>query len=227
MLYMTHVLEKQMAIKLRQKGKSLSNIAKQLFVSKSTVSLWCQKIILTRTQLEVLARNTLKGQEKGRKKSAESKRAHKINTIETFKKEGIENIAKLTDRELLIAGVGLYWGEGSKKFKLSFINSDPVLIKFMFIWFQRIFNLKKEDFMPRIFINQSHQYRVDTVVSFWAHELGLPKSQFGKVTLLRIKSKKIYPNHNTYYGVLALRIRRGTKNLYRMLGLIEGLKRGI
>lgn len=169
----------------------------------------------------------IEGQQEGRTKAIQINRQKKSDTIEYYRKEGIQSIGTLSPRELLVAGVGLYWGEGSKKGKLSFINSDPTLILFMYTWFRRVFLLKKEDFMPRIFINHSHKDRVDTVVDFWAKKLNLPQSQFGKVTLLKMSQKKKYLNRDTYYGVLALRIRKGTYKLYRMLGLIEGLKRGI
>lgn len=224
---MRFIAEHAKAINLRKNGYSIPHIAKELSVSKSTASLWCRKVKLTKDQIHDLQKGMLKGLASGRLKAAEIKRSLKLNTIEKYAKEGIEGVGRLSARDLLMVGIGLYWGEGSKNGKLSFINSDPVLIKFMMVWFQKVFALKKEDFMPRIFINHSHKYRSDQVINFWSKQLNLPKTQFGNITLLKIKSKKRYPNHDTYFGVLALRIRRGTNNLYRMLGLIGGVKHAI
>ncbi len=65
-------------------------------------------------------------------------------------------------RDLLVAGISLYWGEGVKspKSALVFVNSDPDTILFMYKWFHEIFDIKKDDFMPRVFINEMHKSRI-------------------------------------------------------------------
>ncbi|MDO8590989.1 MAG: hypothetical protein Q7R65_03365 [bacterium] len=224
---MTLVHKREKALVFRTQGLSLSEIASKLIVSKSTVSLWCQNISLTKMQLQRLKKKMVVSQEQGRLRAIEAIRAKKLKKVEGYRMDGLRDISKLSKKEFLVTGIGLYWGEGSKSGKLSFINSDPELIKFMYIWFQKVFGIKKADFMPRVFINISHKDRIDKVINFWSKQLKLPKSQFGKVTLLKMSQKKVYANRETYYGVLALRIRKGTNGLYRILGLIEGLKRGI
>lgn len=218
---------KHRAIMLRKEGASFGEIAKSVLASKSTVSLWCRDIPLTKMQQQKLKNNMLKTLAFSRLKAAETNRNKKLRKIKKYEEEGLHSIQTLSKKEFLVAGLGLYWGEGSKSGKLSFINSDPELIVFMFSWFQKIMDIKPEDFMPRIFINEIHKNRINTVIDFWSARLGLPKEQFGNPTFLKMKQKKKYHNHDQYYGMLAIRVRNGTNLKYRILGLIEGLKRGI
>lgn len=51
---MAKVKEKQQVLLLRRKGESIKDIAKKLYVSKGSVSLWCQEIVLTPKQATVL-----------------------------------------------------------------------------------------------------------------------------------------------------------------------------
>ena len=68
------------------------------------------------------------------------------------------------------------------------------------------------------------QSREKIVLKFWSGLLGLPDHQFRKVVFIKVKNKKVYENHNSYYGVLALRVRKGTSPKYLALGLIEECK---
>ena len=123
-------------------------------------------------------------------------------------------------------GTALYWGEGSKtdNSKLAFINSDPDMIVFMKRWLKEIAVVSDEDFMPRVFINEIHRARIHKVVGFWAQLLELPMEQFGKPIFLKTKLKKKYDNHDSYFGVLQLGVRKGTSLKYQILGLIDALK---
>lgn len=161
---------------------------------------------------------------KGRLIGAEMNKRKKIEMIEMYKKQGVEHIGSITKRDLFVIGVSLYWAEGSKKDgKLAFVNSDPLMILLMYRWFQEVQKVPKEDFMPRIFINEMHRSRADVVLSFWSGLLKLPAEQFGNITFLKMKQKKVYSNYDQYYGILSLRIRRSSKLKYQILGLINGV----
>jgi transposase len=47
---MAKTKEKQKAVILRKRGKSINEIAHTLGVSKSSVSTWCRDVILTESQ---------------------------------------------------------------------------------------------------------------------------------------------------------------------------------
>jgi len=122
-------------------------------------------------------------------------------------------------------GAALYWAEGSKGSKLSFVNSDPQMILFMYRWFQESLGVKNEEFIVRVFINEMHAPRISVVVAFWKNLLNLPKDQFRSTVFIKTKQRKVYENHDMYYGMLALRIRRSTHLLYKIEGLINAIKK--
>ncbi len=223
---MTRFDKKRKAHNFRRKGFSINTIAERLKISKSTASIWCKNILLSLDQKQVLLEKSALAALEGRLKGAYVNKQKKLKKIEFYKNKGITEIGKLSRRDFFIAGIALYWGEGSKKDeKFSIVNSDPALIFFMFRWFQELFKIPKTDFMPRIFINSIHAYRIDQVLKFWSSLLELPIEQFKKPTFLYIKSKKVYTNHKDYYGVLALRVKSPSLHRYRMLGLIGAMKK--
>ena len=213
-----------LARELRRDGWSIRNIAKHLEVSKASASIWCRDLELTDVQKEKLFRMATAGNLLGRMKGAEANHAKKIARIEFHRQAGRELLGALSKREHLIAGIALYWAEGSRKSKMSFVNSEPKMIEFMYRWFQDEMGIKKEEFMPRIFINAIHEPRIHIVVKFWADLLELPLEQFGKPVLLQGRPKKIYENYDSYYGTLHLEVRKSTELKYKILGLIEAMK---
>jgi len=100
------------------------------------------------------------------------------------------------------------------------INSDPRVILVMMRWFSEWFAVERSDFRPRIFISDTHRDREETLLRYWSDTLNLPRSLFTKTVFLP-KRKKVYENRDIYYGVLALRIRRGTRLKYRIIALLE------
>lgn len=210
------------AFTLRRRGWSINTIAKELGVAKSTTSIWCRDLELTPNQ-----RQQLKNKSNiGRLLGARANHNKKLERISYYLEKGEKDLGNLSERDLFIAGIALYWAEGTKKSgsKFSVSNSDPKLILFVFKWL-KLFGVKKSDIMPRVFINSIHETRMDDVVSFWAQLLKLPVEQFGKPVLLKDRPKKIYENHENYYGVMALHIRRGSELKYKTLGLIEAMSK--
>lgn len=221
---MAKVLERLQAEKLRKRGCSVGEIAKKLHVSKSAASLWCRDVVLSKKQHDTLKKRKIDGGHKGRMIGAQMNHQKKIARIEYHARAGRELFGYLSEREMLIAGATLYWGEGSKKTHLGFINSDKDMVIFMYQWFQSTAGVKKEDFIPRVFINALHRKRDEAIRQYWASLLGLPVSQFRKTAFIKRPNTKKYANHNNYFGMLSLRVRNSTDLKYRILGLIEGLK---
>lgn len=218
--------EKIKAQQLRREGWSVNAIAENLKVSKGTVSLWCLEIVLTKRQKDILKKNAIKAGHKGRMIGANMNRQKKLERIKFYERLGTEVIKKMSERDLFMIGLGLYWGEGVKsdKSSLAFVNSDQEAILFMYKWFSVVFNVKKEEFMPRIFINEIHKPRIKKVLKFWSNLLELPIEQFGNPVLLKMKQKKVYDNYDNYYGILSLKVRKSSDLKYRILGLLKAVK---
>ena len=94
---MTMLNKKEVAFKLRREGKSLGTIAKHLEVSKSSVSLWCKGMVLTKEQQKLLTVNQIKAGMKGRLLGAAINKKRKLETIEFYKKQSyfLKNLIKI------------------------------------------------------------------------------------------------------------------------------------
>ena|SRR3989344_1187682 len=215
-----------LALKMRREGESILEIAEKLGVSKASASLWCRNIELTRRQKDRLFRNKLKGGLKGRLIGAEVNKNKRLRNIKEQETIARNIVGDLTSRDMLMLGIALYWGEGTKNPNTSgttITNSDPATVLFAQRWFEQL-GVKREMFRPYIFINEMHKPREKTLLNFWSHYLDIPTSQFARTVFLKTKSRKIYENPNSYYGVLALRVRKSKTLKYRILGLIETCK---
>src|SRR3989338_8119558 len=155
------------ARELRQEGLSILDIARRFNVAKSTVSLWCRDILLTEEQKETLLKNKFWAGSAGRLLGAETNRRKRIKVIAESKAWAHSVLGPMNRRDLFIAGVALYWAEGSKTDRrFIFVNSDPAMILLMYNWLKDVFNMQKEAFMPRISINEIHKPRIQKVLEF-------------------------------------------------------------
>jgi len=222
---MAKSLLKLEARKLRKKGVSVKRIAKYLKVAKSSASIWTRDIILTVQQMEILRKSSLEGAERGRLKNALLQKEKWRKGMEEFKKLGIASIGRLNDREFLIAGLALYWGEGYRKGRrLQFSNSDPKMIKFLLLWLQKCFNINSLDIRCRVGINYIHSKRENIVKKYWSEITGIPLGQFTKTSFKKVENKKIYANFNDHYGTLSAEVSRPSRFYGKIIGLIEGLR---
>lgn len=216
--------EKNKALKLRQKGESIKDIARKLKIAKSTISLWCRDIKLTSEQIQRLHKKMVKGGYEGRMKGARMQYERRLKNIKEWEKKGVKQIQKISNRDLLIAGISLYWGEGTRKTRhLSFSNSDPEMIKFMIRFFRKVCRIEKDRFTAYIGINKIHKNRVREVEEYWSKITNIPREQFTKTTLIKSKNKKVYKNFFIHYGTLTIRIKKSSELYYQMIGLIQGL----
>ncbi|MGP8301323.1 hypothetical protein ACTPOK_26040 [Streptomyces inhibens] len=214
------------ARELRLQGMTYDEIQVELGCSKSSISLWVRDLPKpaprTREEASAIARRgweaTLKRRDEERQ---ETKR---IATAE---------IGELTDRELLLVGVGLYWSEGSKSkpYRLServvFINSDPDMIRIYLRWL-RLLGVKPEQLRFHVHIHESAD--VGAAERFWADLVGIDRSDLGKTTLKKHNPKTARKNvGESYRGCLSIRVTQGA-DLYRRIegwwyGIVLGAER--
>jgi transposase len=225
---MAKTSEHNKAVKLRQGGKSIKNIAKILNVSKGTASAWCKDIELTPEQIEKLHKDMVRGSYAGRLKGAELQHERRIKREKEAEIAGINEIGKLSKRDLLIALVALYWGEGSKKKReLFIINSDPEMVKFLLYVFKELFKIEDDRFALGVGINIIHRDRDEEVKDYWSKITGVPKSRFRKTIFSKSKNKKNYDNFHSYYGMLRINISKSIDLYNKIMGLIKGLTVGL
>ena len=100
-------------------------------------------------------------------------------------------------------GLGLYWGEGNKKNKMSIKlgNTDPKLVKKFIAFMEQSFKIerKKLRFGLQVFSDMSKT----RVLNFWVKELSFPRTQFQQVVITKSRGMGTYKN-KTQYGVLTV-----------------------
>ena len=211
-------------ISLRKQGMSLGDISKFTGVAKSTISTWCSNVVITKEAKSKIKHKWLIATNKGRLMGASTNRQKKIASISEQRTQAYSMLGKVGERDPFILGLGLYWAEGSKKgdsASFSFINSDPKMIYLMVSWLQVYFGIKKEDIILKVSVNMVHKHRIDKILNFWSELLEWPLSSFGSVLYIKTPYRRMYNNHEDYYGMLRLRVNKSVWLKRRVVSMID------
>lgn len=202
---------KDKAVKLRKRGYSYGYISKELGLSKSTLSDWLKEIPFVPNK-EVLDRVKA-----AQLKSAEFKQKRRVDEIVEMRDIAHEEIGELSRRDLMLLGIGLYWGEGSKSNEnVRIINSDPILVQLMIKWFKDICGLDLNNFY--VFVHLYPDSDINAAIAYWSEITSIPKKQFGKIQVDRRTNKSLRNNRKLPYGTFHLQIRsNGNREFGRRL----------
>ncbi|MFF8379818.1 hypothetical protein ACF07V_27235 [Streptomyces sp. NPDC015661] len=209
------------ARELRLQGMTYDQIQVELGCSKSSISLWVRDLPKperkrTREEASEIAR---RGWEATLRRRDEERHA--------VKRTASEEIGAMSERELFLLGVGLYWAEGTKdkpharRERVTFVNSDPGMIRVFSAWLD-LLDIEPERRRYYVMIHETAD--VAGAEQYWGDLVGADSSAFGKTTLKRHNPRTNRKNVNDdYRGCLAIRILGGA-DLYRR---IEGAWYGI
>jgi hypothetical protein len=210
---------------LRKKGIGIKTIAHQLQVSTSTASLWCRDIELTSEQIQRLQKNARDPFFGKRLKYIQNKQKIRIEKIRSLKEDGIKEIGILSDRDLFISGINLYWAEGFKKDNLvGFANTDLGMLRLFLRWAYVCCGVSQDRIKIRLGINEQYKNQSRVYETYWSKKLNIPIEQFQKMYYQKVKWKKIYDHPEEYHGVVRIRITKSTDLLRKIIGWIEGLR---
>ncbi|GAA2060161.1 hypothetical protein GCM10009801_01450 [Streptomyces albiaxialis] len=208
------------ARELRKEGKTYPEIERELGVSRSSVSAWVRDLPMpprrTREEASAIARRgwdmRLRLREEERQRTTAAAKAE---------------IGTLSDRELFLIGVGLYWAEGAKSKPyerreiVTFVNSDPGMIKLYLAWLD-LLGVERERLRFCVMIHESAD--VAGAERYWVDLVGAGPDAFNKTTLKKHNPKTVRKNVGAdYHGCLVVRVQKGA-DLYRR---IEGWWYGI
>ncbi|MBU3869404.1 hypothetical protein KN815_36700 [Streptomyces sp. 4503] len=210
------------AREMRLRGMTYDRIQLELGCSKSSISLWVRDLPKpdrpprTREEASAIAKRgweaTLRQREIERQRT---------------KLAAAREVGKLTDRELFLVGVGLYWSEGSKSKphnpteRATFINSDPDMIQLYLAWLS-LLGVEPERLRYRVMIHESAQ--VAEAERYWAELIGVDVTTLERTTLKKHNPKTVRKNVGEgYRGCLVVRVLKSA-DLYRR---IEGWWYGI
>jgi len=221
-------IEKNKAINLRKQGLSYSEILKQIPVAKSTLSLWLQSVGLSKEQKQRLTEKKLASALRGSKRKKEIR----IALTDEVKGKAEKEIGNLTERELWLIGIALYWGEGSKEKEnrpgspVKFSNSDPDMIRIFLKWLLEIVKVPKEKVYPEIYIHENHKNRIDTVIDYWASNTSFSKSEFNHIYFKKNKINTKRKNiGDSYYGLLRICVKTSSTLNRTIVGWIQGINK--
>ncbi|MFD4229522.1 hypothetical protein [Streptomyces sp. NPDC058545] len=212
---------RERARELRRQGMTYDRIQVELGCSKSSISLWVRDLPkpephYTPTEHLALMNAGLVDLRASREKErAETKRLAR------------DAVGDLSDRELFLAGVTLYWAEGTKdktysrRECLQFINSDPNVIKLYLRWLD-LLGVTQDRMRMRVSIHESAD--IPGAERFWAELAGIPTSALKKTTLKKHNPRTTRKNTTeSYRGCLVIYVSKSA-DLYRR---VEGAWYGI
>ncbi|MEU6139224.1 hypothetical protein ABZ848_02565 [Streptomyces sp. NPDC047081] len=203
------------ARELRLQGWTYDQIQVELGCSKSSISLWVRDLPTperkkrTTEEASAIARRGWEAKLQIR----EEERTH-------TKQVAAEDIGKLTDRELFLVGVGLYWAEGSKdksyarRERVTFVNSDPGMIRVFLAWLD-LLGVAREHLRYCVMIHELAD--IPGAEGYWAQFVGADSSAFNKTTLKKHNPKTTRKNTGeTYRGCLVIKVLKSA-DLYRRI----------
>ena len=220
----TKFFQKQKAVELRKAGKTYSEILKVVPVAKSTLSLWLREANLSRRENQRLTDRKLAAIRRG---GVAKRRQREHKTAEIFGASQSE-IRELSQRELFLIGVALYWAEGTKQKphtvsqRVSFGNSDPNMIQCFLCWLRGL-GIAQNDLIFELYIHQSAN--VTQAVAFWSKLVGVaPEVLLKRTYFKKGNPKTIRKNSNEkYVGLLRIVVKRSTDFNRRISGWIRGI----
>lgn len=184
---------KQKAIDLRKRGYSYNYIIKHVPVAKSTLSDWLHNIPFTPNKY------TLETIGKARIASGEYKHQTKVVSLKRAELQAKIDIDKLSDRDILMLGLGIYVGEGCKTHNITKItNSDPKIIKFAIKWFVNCFGINIRQMKIRLHLYPDN----DEIkcIKYWSEQTNISPSKFFKSSIDRRINKKQSNNRKLPFG---------------------------
>lgn len=166
---------KDIAIKLRTAGYTYSYIAEKTGLAKSTLSHHLAQIPY------VPNKHTIHQSTLAQLQSAKTKHAQKQLRISNVQKEAEKEFSRLSKRDIFIAGIALYAGEGSKTQNLvRLVNADSNVVRFFIKWLNQL-GVTNDHIMLRV-----HGYpdmnRIEAE-TYWLQETRLEKIQLQPMTI--------------------------------------------
>ena len=184
---MARVRDHQRALELRKEGKSYNQIKKVLGISKSTLSYWLADHPLSKERIRELRDWNEQRIERYRETRRRTREARFEEVYQVQKKE----ILGLSRRDLLIGGLFLYWGEGTKARigSLAMTNTDPAVARFFVYWLKTIFGIAKGSLKIKVHLYSDMDIKKE--LKFWSQELDIPTTQFLKPYIKATKKADI------------------------------------
>ncbi len=201
---------KKQAIKLRESGKTYSEIAATIPVSKATLSVWLRDIDMPGEYKKKIIDLRKKAREKG----WEARRSDRIDRIARINSTAPVEVSYLMGYPLWLIGLALYWAEGSKEKSWSkgslvtLTNMDADAILLFRKWSIRFLSVTSDDFSYSLYVHDTHTRRSLKIRKWWASVLSV-EPELIKIYFKHSKRRHIRHNDGiNYMGVFRLQIKK-------------------
>ncbi|MFA6076974.1 MAG: helix-turn-helix domain-containing protein [Candidatus Paceibacterota bacterium] len=206
--------DKQKALAMRQKGMSYSQIKEKLGISKSTLSGWLYNMPLSEKRIRELRdfspiriekyRNTMRAKREAKNKTAYQNIAKRIG--------------KISEREFLIAGLFLYWAEGSKTktFSTALTNTNPKML-ILFIRWLKFFGVPRSKL--KVHLHLYSDMNIKKQINFWSKTLNIPISQFRKPYIKKTTLSSITYTNGFGQGTCSVIVEDGLVSAQVLMGI--------
>ncbi|CAL9475887.1 hypothetical protein SUDANB108_02951 [Streptomyces sp. enrichment culture] len=209
------------ARELRLQGWTYDRIQVELGCSRSSVSLWVRDLPRPEPRYTPEEQQALMQEGLARLRAAQDEERKQTRA------DAAQEVAELTDRELFLAGVALYWAEGAKskpydrRERAVFVNSDPGVIQVYLAWLD-LLGVERERLGLRVLIHESAD--VEAAHRFWAGLADVEPSVFAKPTLKKHNPKTVRKNTgDNYHGCLVVTVARSADLYNRIEGWWSGI----
>jgi hypothetical protein len=198
----------------------------ELGVSKGSISLWVRELPKPKR------RDPSEQAKLAARKRWEHERSPHDTERQAASLAATKEIGALSERELFLIGVGLYWSEGAKSKpgssdRVILVNSDPRMIV---VFLARLELLGIERERLRFSVNIHESADIPAAEAFWAQYVGIEVGSLLKTSLKKHNLKTNCTNTSTgYHGCFRVSVLRSA-DLYRRVegwwcGIVEGVSR--
>lgn len=207
------------ALRLRSQGWSLDQIYQKLRKPRSTVYYWISHIPLSRKRLAI-------SRHKARLKAVQACRDKRLKSVEIHNRQGLKDINNVSQRELFMIGVALYWAEGSKQReksvsqRLVFTNNDPYMILIYFKWLD-LLKIPEEIRECSLYLHQQYIYLESNIRNLWQRKLSGRVINWKNTVYKHNQTSK--PISEDYLGVMRVTILKSSGLNRRVMGWINAL----
>lgn len=131
---------------------------------------------------------------------------------------GQQLLSEQIHNQHFIAGLMLYWAEGSKTLVTAISNSDPNLIALVVVWFRQFFNILPDSLVVQMHIHSGQNE--PNLRQYWSRVTKIPVANFQRSYIKPVgtghRRKKLYK------GTVKIRVKGqgSTYLLYKIFGAI-------
>ena len=170
------------AYELRMCGDSYGVISRKCHVPKSTLSGWFSKQAFSLDKKTRILNSANIPLMNARRLSIMHVR-HNL-----YRLKAKEDYQTLKNKPLFIAGLALYWGEGTKvgNNMVSIINCDSDLMELAVLFFLKVLKIPESKLRGALFVY--NDINIEEALAYWSEKLKIPRSYFIKTQVLPSRS---------------------------------------